>query len=144
MSPAKCEELLKIFISKVEDIRLNIFPSTHDITVSLVCSSTLDSLQSISLPSLIKFVSSMKPAVSPLDIVPTSLLKEVFDTAGPSILSIISCSLATVTVPTCFKHVVVQPLLKTPINSCPAYTKITSWKKSSLVFGLIIAQNLPC
>lgn len=56
----------------------------------------------------------MKPATCPLDTVPTALLKQVFHTVGPSILSIINSSLATGTVPTCFKHAVVQPLLKKP------------------------------
>ncbi|KAK0137231.1 hypothetical protein N1851_026575 [Merluccius polli] len=60
----------------------------------------------------------------PLDVVPPALLKDVFDIAGPSILSIINSSLATGTVPTCFKHAVVQPLLKkNQLGPHHAYTK---------------------
>ena len=114
MSPTKCEEFLKYFISKVEDIRMNISPSTRDLAVSLVCSSDLVCFQPITLPSLIEIVSSMTSATCPLDIIPTAFLKDVFDVAGPSILSIINSSLATGSVPTCFKHAVVQPLLKKP------------------------------
>ena len=93
---------------------MNISPSTRDLAVSLVCSSDLVCFQPITLPSLIEIVSSMTSATCPLDIIPTAFLKDVFDVAGPSILSIINSSLATGTVPTCFKHAVVQPLLKKP------------------------------
>ena len=93
---------------------MNISPSTRDLAVSLVCSSDVVCFQPITLPSLIEMVSSMTSATCPLDIIPTAFLKDVFDVAGPSILSIINSSLATGTVPTCFKHAVVQPLLKIP------------------------------
>ena len=49
-----------------------------------------------------------------ISLVPTSLLKDVFNTACPNILSIVNSSLATGTIPTCFKHAVVQTLLKKP------------------------------
>ena len=54
----------------------------------------------------------MKPTTCSLDIVPTPLLKQVFNIIGPSLLSIINSSLATGVVPSCFKHAVIQPLLK--------------------------------
>lgn len=44
--------------------------------------------------------------------VPTKFLKDVFDSVGPRILSIVNSCLAAGTFPSCFKLAVVQPLLK--------------------------------
>lgn len=48
-----------------------------------------------------------------LDIIPTRYFKDVFETIGPSVLSIINTCLLMGTVPTDFKHAMVQqPFLK--------------------------------
>ena len=56
----------------------------------------------------------LKPTYSYPDIVPSHLLKKVFHTIGPSLLSVINISLMKGTVPSSFKHAVVQPLIKNP------------------------------
>ncbi len=121
-SPAKCMEFSTFFINKVEAIRHNFNPSTCNSTILQFCSSRLSSFSPISLPTLTQIVSSMKPATCPLDIIPTVLLKDVFATIGPSILSIVNSSIITGTVPSYFKHAVVQPLLKKP-NTDPTQLK---------------------
>ena len=56
----------------------------------------------------------MKSSSCPLDIIPTTFLKENILTVAPSVLSIINCSLSTGTVPSNFKNALIQPLLKKP------------------------------
>ena len=78
----------------------------------------------------------MKPSACPTDAIPPHLFKDVWDTVGPTIQSILNCSLATGIVPTYFKQAVVQPLLKKanldttvlanfrPISKLPFISKI--------------------
>lgn len=47
-----------------------------------------------------------------LDTIPSRLFKEVFDTIGPHVLTIINTSLLPGTVPLDFKRAIVHPLLK--------------------------------
>ena len=112
---------------------------------TLLCSSNLDSFLPVTLPILIKLISTMKAATCPLDIIPSTLLKEVINTAGPSVLSIINSSLATGNVPTCFKQAVVQPLLKKP-NSDPSlpcnYRPISKLPFLSKVLEKVILNQL--
>lgn len=56
----------------------------------------------------------LKTTSSPQDIVPSHIIKDTFDTVGTSIQTIINSCLTTGTVPACFKHAVVQPMLKKP------------------------------
>jgi len=56
----------------------------------------------------------MKISSSPLDIIRTSLFKNVCDTIDPHLLSIIHFSLTSGCVPAFFKQASVKPLLKKP------------------------------
>lgn len=51
-------------------------------------------------------------SVLSLDIIPPRLLKDVFDTVGICLLSIVNSSLQSGPVPPDFKHAVVEPILK--------------------------------
>ena len=66
----------------------------------------------ISLSSLTKVVSGLKPTNCPLDIIPAKFLKEVFSSVGSSLLVFINTCLSSGSVPTAFEHAVVRPLLK--------------------------------
>ncbi|KAF7649835.1 hypothetical protein LDENG_00135290, partial [Lucifuga dentata] len=74
----------------------------------------MDRFEMVTLTDLLDCISRMNSTNCILDFIPTKFLKEVLDTVGPSILSIINSSLHHGTFPSGFKHAVVQPLLKKP------------------------------
>lgn len=96
----------------------------------------------------------MKTATCSLDVIPTKFLKEVFNTVGPSILSIINSSLTEGVVPSAFKHTVVQPLLKKPnldpsdfnnfrpISNLPFLSKILEKAVSTQLLSFMSQNNL--
>ena len=59
-------------------------------------------------------LNKMKPTSCPTDVLPTMLLKKVFDSTGPCITEVINSSLSTGVVPGFFKHAIVEPTLKKP------------------------------
>lgn len=63
---------------------------------------------------LTKTITQMKSSFCQLDTIPTPLLQEIFQTLGPTILSIINNPIVSRFLPSSFKHALVQPLLKNP------------------------------
>ncbi len=57
-------------------------------------------------------VNKMKTTNSSLNVVPPEILKAAFPVIGPSVQVLVNSSLDTGVVPNCFKHAIVQPLLK--------------------------------
>ena len=108
-----CEKFLKFFTEKIENIRSQFNPSPSDITPGCSGATVIfNTFKQVSLEELREIVSHMKPTSSPHDVVPSHIIKDTFDTVGPSIQNIINSCLVSGTVPSCFKHAVVQPLLK--------------------------------
>ena len=68
----------------------------------------------MSLSTLTKIVTQLKPSSCPTDIVPPRLFKEVWDTIGLNVQKVINSSLASGVVPAYFKEAGVEPLLKKP------------------------------
>ena len=113
-TPEKCEEFLHHFISKVDGIRQNIPTVPRAPENSPPLFARLTTFQPIPLTTLQETILHMKSSTCALDSIPTSFLKEVLDTVGPSILDILNCSLATGVFPNSLKSALVQPLLKKP------------------------------
>lgn len=113
-SPQKCEELLTFFINKVLNIRLQIPSTTQDTSLPPNIPAPLHLFEPITLSELTKTISQMKRSSCNLDTIPTSLLKEVIETVGPSILTIINHSIISGSVPSSFKHALIHPFLKKP------------------------------
>lgn len=63
---------------------------------------------------LTKTITQMKSSFCQLDTIPTPLLQEIFQTLGPTILSIMNNPIVSQFLPSSFKHALVQPLLKKP------------------------------
>lgn len=101
------EKLLRFFVDKVAAVRTRITPP-----VPVYSSAVFNHFEPVSLGTLAEVVSHLKPSVSHLDIIPTRLFKDLVDTLGPSVLSIINISLLTGAAPADFKHATVQPVLK--------------------------------
>ncbi len=66
----------------------------------------------VSLMELSDLVNKMKTTNSSLDVVPPEIIKAAFPVIGPSVQVLVNTYLDTGVVPNCFKHAVVQPLLK--------------------------------
>lgn len=79
-----------------------------------VCPAVLSEFEPVSFTQFKDFVSHTKPSTCALDILPTCLLKEVFDAVGTTISFILNSSLANGSVPPSLKHAVEQPILKKP------------------------------
>lgn len=87
----------------------------------------------------------MKPSSGPLDILPTSLLKQSITTVAPCLVTIINQSLATGVVPSYFKQAAEQPLLKKPNldpSSPQSYRLISKLPFVSKVLEKIVANQL--
>lgn len=136
------------FIDKVSLARTQISPPTFDPSAPPTCSPAFHQFEPISLSQLEEVVSHLKPSGSPHDAIPPRLLKEVFSTIGPIVLSIINGSLTFGIVPNHFKHAVVLPLLKKtgldpnvlsnfrPISKLPFLSKILE----KIVYGQLLAH----
>ena len=129
---------MSFFVDKVASVRASITPSSSIIPLPIPFkrSPILNCFLPISLHELTEIVSSMRISSSPLDILPTTLLKQVFCSISSPLLSIINSSLSSGCVPSYFKQAVVQPLLKKnnlnpsilsnyrPISKLPFISKI--------------------
>lgn len=113
-SSEKCEEFLQFFQDKVKNIRFQTTSSTHVVSVSPIISASLNQFEPTTLLTLTKTISHMKPSSCQLDIIPTSFLKEVLETIGPTVLSILNNFLVSGVFPSSFKHALIQPILKKP------------------------------
>lgn len=109
-----CEKFLTHFLNKVKKIRHQITHPEYPVLLSREALCNFSSFEPVSLSFLSDILAHMKPATCSLDFIPSRFLKEVFNTVGPSILSIINSSLSEGVFPSAFKHAVVQPLLKKP------------------------------
>ncbi len=131
-----CENFMSFLVSKIENIRSQIPPVAGDPSASSCCPAVFHRFELLQLATLAKMVDQLKPSDSPLDVVPSRLIKQTFDVVGPSILSIINSCLASGIVPASFKHAVVQPLIKNtklnptdyanyrPISKLPFLSKV--------------------
>ena len=96
----------------------------------------------------------MKPTAFPHDAIPSSIIKDVFDAVGPSIQIILNSCLTSGTVPSCFKHAVVQPLLKKhnldakclnnyrPISKLPFISKVLEKAVLSQLTPFLTTHNI--
>ena len=75
---------------------------------------SLCQFSTISLDALTQIVSHMHSSCCPVDVIPTSLFKDVFNSLGPYVLPLINSSISSGCVPDQFKHAIIQPLLKKP------------------------------
>ena len=131
------------FKEKIDKIRSNleIFQQSHNIRrlpeVPLVSESQLLSkFKQASEEEIMKIIRSSATKSCSLDPIPTQLLKRCLDALLPVITRIINCSLASSTVPDCFKVAAVRPLLKKhnldpnilknfrPVSNLPFISKI--------------------
>uniref|UniRef100_A0A669C2J2 Reverse transcriptase domain-containing protein n=1 Tax=Oreochromis niloticus TaxID=8128 RepID=A0A669C2J2_ORENI len=122
---------------------------SHSASVMSISTSSrrviLDTFSPVSLPELVKLVNSVKASSCPLDIVPASLFKNVFQVIGPSVLTLINSSLASGIVPVYFKNAAIFPLLKKPQLDPSLWSSYRPISKVPLIAKLlekIVAKQL--
>lgn len=113
-SVSDCNDFLHFFINKVANVRASITPTSHSSQPGPIAQTILDHFAPISLQQLSEIVGSMKMSSSPLDVIPSTLFKDILGCLGPSLLHIFNQSLTSGCVPSYFKSAIVQPLLKKP------------------------------
>src|SRR5664279_4282078 len=121
MTVRKCRSLFRIFFAdKITLIRESIrsaLQSTTDTVSSctysrLFTGTPLSVFSAVTVDEVAKLINSMPNKSSPLDVLPTSLLKSCSDIFAPTIARIANLSFASGTFPAAFKIAQVLPLLK--------------------------------
>lgn len=107
-----CENFLKHFIDKIAGLSFSSPVSSDGHSVTFSCPAVFQQFEPVSLNLLSDIVKQLRPTNCLLDCIPARLLKDVFNTVGSSILSLVNSSLSSGCVPAAFKHAIVQPLLK--------------------------------
>ena len=107
----------KFFITKMENIRLNI-SSSHSGTSStkhrIHCPYNLSEFDPVTKEELMKIVQGSKNATCDLDPFPSELLKKCVTVLLPYLVKLFTLSLLSGVVPISFKHAMVKPLIKKP------------------------------
>uniref|UniRef100_A0A3P9C9L9 Reverse transcriptase domain-containing protein n=1 Tax=Maylandia zebra TaxID=106582 RepID=A0A3P9C9L9_9CICH len=110
-----CDSFLSFLLAMMKNVRINFSHSAPVMSISTPSRHViLDTFSPVSLPELVKLANSVKTSSCPLDIVPASSFKNVFQVIGPSVLTLINSSLASGIVPVYLKNAAILPLLKKP------------------------------
>ena len=138
----------KFFITKIENIRLNI-SSSHSGTSSakhrIHCPYNLSEFDPVTEEELMKIIQGSKNAVSDLDPFPTELLKRCVSVLLPYLVKLFNLSLSSGVVPTFFKHAMVKPLIKKPSldpENLRNYRPISNLSFLSKLLEKIVAKRL--
>ena len=139
----------------IENIKLSFTPSVPSTLLCLpAVTAIFDHFLRVTLDDLRDITKHLKPSTPPNDAIPPQIIKDAFETIGPSILVIINSCLVSGTVPLCFKHAVVQPLLKKhnldvncpknyhPISKLPFISKILEKVVLSQVLPFLNSANV--
>ncbi len=131
-----CENFLKYFVDKITGLSFPPITVIIDSPIFSFCPAVFQQFEPVTFSHLSDIVKQLRPTNCPLDSIPARLVKDVFDTVGPSVVSLVNTSLSSGCVPAVFKHAIVQPLLKKnnldasilsnfrPISKLPFLSKI--------------------
>ena len=118
-TPEKCNSFLSFFHSKIQNIH-NQLASSSATTPNLEPplhpppDHRLSAFTPITIADLLKTLSALKSSTSPLDPLPSDMVKTCSTTIAPLITDIINSSLTSGTVPKPLKIAAITPLLKKP------------------------------
>ena len=118
-TPEKCDNLISFFNSKIENIHNQLAISSATIPASkptfpLSPDHRISTFSPITIAELSKILSTMKSSTSPLDPMPSELVKACFTSLAPLITDTINSSLTSGIVPPPLKLAAITPLLKKP------------------------------
>ncbi len=106
LSLENCEKFLHFF-KDITIIRAHISPPSYDPSTAVTCSAVFEQFEPVSLSQLKEIIGHMKSSTYPTNVVPPCFFKEICETIGPNIQTIINSSLASGVVPATFTHAVV-------------------------------------
>ncbi len=134
-SVSLCEGFSRFFCDKITTLRSQLQPLAN-VSPELCCSSAIWSdFDPVSLQSLKETIDHLKPSFCSHDVLPPRILKQIFDSVGPSLVSFMNECLVSGTIPDSLKEATVTPLLKKssldtsnfnnfrPISNLPFITK---------------------
>ena len=137
----------KFFITKIENIRLNI-SSSHSGTSSkhgIHCPHNLSEFDPVTEEELMKIIQGSKNATCDLDPFPNELLKKCVTVLLPYLVKLFNLSLSSGVVPISFKHAMVKPLIKKPSldpENLQNYRPISNLSFLSKILEKIVAKRL--
>ncbi len=105
----------------------------------------LRAFPAISAEDLKKIILKAPTKSSPLDPIPTKILKECIDQLLPALVKIINASLASSTVPAPFKKAIVTPLIKKPTldrNVLKNYRPVSNLQFMSKILEKVVSKFL--
>ena len=115
LSTSKCEEFAACFRDKITNIRMSIaqeIPNVLFFDHLPPCCNIMSFFALADTEMLSKVVSQLKLSTCPLDPIPTTFFKTIFNSVSKDILAIVNCSLLTGIFPSELKIALVRPLLK--------------------------------
>ena len=102
-------------MNKIRDVRTNILPSLpQNSACDWSPAHFWSTFKPVTLNDIISLLQTLKPSSCPMDVVPTVLFVQTFDSICPCIVEMLNTSLLTGVVPDFFKHAIVEPVLKKP------------------------------
>ena len=138
----------KFFITKLENIRLNIsssYSGTSSAKHRIHCPYNLSEFDPVTEEELTEIIQGSKNATCDLDPFPTELLKRCVTVLLPYLVKLFNLSLSSGVVPTSFKHAMVKPLIKKPSldpENLRNYRPISSLSFLSKILEKIVAKRL--
>lgn len=136
VSVTLCENFAVYFTDKISEITAALSLSSYKLVDVPYSDSIWSEFESVNLNTLIRIMSSLKSTMCPQDVFPPRFLRQIIDTVGSDLLSVINKCLQTGTVPHDFKLATVRPHLKKtnldstllsnfrPISNLPFLSKI--------------------
>ncbi|GFS07086.1 reverse transcriptase-like protein [Elysia marginata] len=141
-----CERFVTFFNDKIANVRLELdnqpvsTPSYDKFT-----GTSFDKFNLVSLDEILKLLKNSSTKTCALDPIPTSLMFQCLETLAPFIADVINQSLATGTVPDCYKHAIVKPMLKKPgldENALKNFRPISNLKFLSKILEKLVLKQL--
>ena len=149
--------IARYFINKINDLRDVITSKLLGAAANplefdrLHTGANLLDLEPVTLPEVEKLLSSMPAKTSPIDVVPTTLLKKCMDIFAPVIVRLANISFAEGKFPTSYTKAQVTPLLKkagldanSPINYRPISNLSTISKVLERLFLARLRNHVSC
>lgn len=141
-SKSACNDFLHFFVNKIRDVRINISPSLSQISAcDLSPAHCWSTFTPVTLHDITSLLHSLNPSSCPMDVVPTVIFVQAFDSIGPCIVEMLNTSLLTGV----FKHAVVKPVLKKPSLDPlqpKSYRPISKLPFMSKIIEKVVAEKL--
>lgn len=90
-----CDDFLRYFGEKVSNLRAQIQDTDYEIQTSMISVTTWTTFNLVSLQSVKDIIVKLKPSFSPCDIIHPRYLRQIIDTVGPELVSLLNKCLSS-------------------------------------------------